>query len=131
MTSARIPSWWVLVGAETAEQIEHLFEDVMADLPMSHRELAEHEDLDVDPSTVTRWAKGETTPRPETMLAAVAIVRERLAELLNRASVAEDALEHLVAAEEAEDRRRESGDPDAGQQREEEIRALTEIVGEM
>ena len=98
MPSARIPSWWLVVGADTAFRLQELFAQVMAELPMSDTELARR--LDLNHSTVARWAKGQTTPSPEKMLKAVEEVRAHLDRLLERASGAQKALRILVAAEE-------------------------------
>ena len=55
----------------------------------------------MSPSTVTRWANGKTTPEPEMMLRAVEEARADLERKLEQASLAQKALKHLVAAEEA------------------------------
>lgn len=119
MSSARIPAWWVLVGAETATRMEDLFARVLADIPLSHKELADH--MNVNPSTVTRWANGKTTPPPGKMLEAVRAVREHLQPLLDRATFAEEALGHLVAAETAQEE-------DGGGLVQEEVTALNEML---
>ena len=96
-----IPSWWLSVGPDTAFRLEDLFAAVMAELPMPQKELATK--LDVTPVTLWRWAERKTTPQPETMLKAVKQVRDELHEQLDRASIAVEAFQHLVAAEEAAD----------------------------
>lgn len=93
----RIPNWWLSVGVDEAIRLQDLFAEVMAELPMAQVELAEK--VDVDPSTVIRWAKGRTTPRLETMLRVVEEVHAHLEPLLRRATVVEKALRHVIAAE--------------------------------
>ncbi len=100
MVRARIPTWWLVVGSDTAIRIQDVFSKVMAELPMSHAELATRL-KELSPSTVTRWANGQTTPEPEMMLRAVEEARADLERKLEQASLAQKALKHLVAAEEA------------------------------
>ena len=100
MVRVRIPGWWLSVGSDTAIRIQDVFTKVMAELPMSHAELATRLE-NLSPSTVTRWANGKTAPEPETMLRAVEEARADLERKLGQASVAQKALVHLVAAEEA------------------------------
>ncbi len=100
MVRVRIPGWWLSVGPDTAFRIQEVFTKVMAELPMSHAELATRLKK-MSPSTVTRWANGKTTPEPEMMLRAVEEARADLERKLEQASLAQKALTHLVAAEEA------------------------------
>ena len=100
MVRVRIPGWWLSVGSDTAFRVQDVFTKVMAELPMSHAELAGRLKK-MSPSTVTRWANGKTTPEPETMLRAVEEARADLERKLEQASLAQKALKHLVAAEEA------------------------------
>ncbi len=91
---------------------------------MSQRELAERLEDGPDPSTVTRWGKGETTPSAETMLEAVSAVRAFLEPLLERASIAEEALGHVVAAQKA----REAEGVGAGK---DEVEALEKLLEDL
>ena len=99
MVRVRIPYWWLAVGAENVTQIEKLFAEVIAGSPIPGSELAEH--FEVKPPTVWRWANGKNTPSLDTMQKAVEEVRTRLEQLLERASLAKEALQHVVAAEKA------------------------------
>lgn len=121
MSKARIPSWWIDVGGRTAQEMEDLFHRVMANLPMRHEDLAGR--LGVAQSTVTRWSKGQATPAPEKMKAAVEEVRQELEEQLRRAAAAEEALTHLQAVIEA------SG-ADDGNEQHREVQSLREALEE-
>ena len=99
MVVARIPTWWLDLGADAAGKLGKLFARVMEDLPMSQAELAKA--VKVDQSTVARWANGRTTPPPELMLKAVKAVQAHAENLLQRANTAHQALQHVAAAQEA------------------------------
>lgn len=100
MPKARFPSWWVTLGPDTASNLRQVFADVMNELPMSQRELARR--LGVDPSTVTRWAAGEAAPAAEKMLEAIEEVREYVKPLFKRASLAQEMIQQVIEADEAE-----------------------------
>lgn len=100
MTRVRFPSWWLAVGPDLAVRLEDLFAQVIKDLPMPQAELAEK--LQVDQSTVARWAKGKSPP-VETMAKAMEEVWEYLQPRFRRAEVAREAFQHLAAATVAED----------------------------
>ena len=99
MARVSIPYWFLAVGTERHIQIQALFAEVIAGSPIPGAELAEL--FEVKPTTVWRWANGKNTPSLDTMQQAVEEVRNRLEQLLQRASVAQEALQHVVAAEEA------------------------------
>ena len=79
------------------------FADVMSKAPSSNEEMAER--LGVSAPTVWRW-KGQNTPALETMRRTVTDVRTDLERLLNRASLVEQALEHVAASDQAKERGR-------------------------
>ena len=54
--------------------------------------------FDVEPSTVWRWAKGKSAPPLAEMREVVSTVRERLTELLEQATTAEDVLRLVTVA---------------------------------
>lgn len=121
---ARIPSWWLAVGADNAERLEELFVQVMQDLPMSQAQLAGR--IGVDQSTVARWARGRTTPPPGVMLQAVREVRDYLKPQFERASVASNAFQHLLSLAEDE----QAKGMQAGQEEVEAIKDLLESLEE-
>lgn len=125
MSEVRIPKWRVIVGTETANKLSDLFAQVMADLPMSQADLAGR--IEVDQSTVARWVKGakkRREPGLERMREAVDEVWAALQPICHRASVAQEALRHVVAAEKAT----EEDGLGAGK---EEVEALVELLEEL
>lgn len=99
MARVSIPYWFLAVGTERHIQIEKLFAEVIAGSPIPGSELAKR--FDVKPPTVWRWANGKNTPSLGTMVKAVDEVRDRLEQLLERASIAQEVLQHVVTAEKA------------------------------
>ncbi len=96
----RVPKWWVIgLGPEEIQAICKDFEERLAELPMSHQELASQ--LRVAHSTVGRWARGQTRPSLEDMIAAIDVISERLRELQTRVNWTARVLQAVQATQDA------------------------------
>jgi transcriptional regulator with XRE-family HTH domain len=99
MAPISVPQHWYWVATDQGMAMSMIFRELMADLPMSHTELAEK--LGVAQPTVSRWARGKTEPNLDLMVSTVEAVSERLAEQTKRAERARDvlaAVRRLMAA---------------------------------
>jgi len=99
MHYVNIPRWQLAVGSTPSLAVEMEFKAVLNDLPMSHSALAEK--LDIAQSTVSRWARGKTSPSLEQMVRTIDAVKDRLEELSERTDKAGRVIEAVQSATDA------------------------------
>lgn len=111
MNPIRVPKLAVVLPVDMdASEIYAVFEAALEVAPLSKSEIAER--LDVNQSTVSRWASGDARPSVEDMLRVLDIVEDRLAEIEARAERARSVLTAVDRAVELHDRYAETRERD-------------------
>ncbi len=126
MSETKIPSWWVDVGLQAAEEVYGRFRWAVSEMPLSQREIATQ--LGVDQTTVSRWARGRGDPTLEEMVQAISLIAQRTEELHSRTSNAAELLAAVQSVLEAAAERRLTRSDSAARPQREAFDRLQELL---
>ncbi len=91
MGESRVPTWYAATGLHAENQrVYDAFRQFLHNLPISYTALAEA--VGVSQPAVSRWASDVTHPSLDEMSAAVQVVRERLAAIMDEVDHFSDVL---------------------------------------
>lgn len=93
-------SWWARnINIEDWGNLETVLSEFFSDLPMTQGALAEQ--LGVDQTAVSRWAKGRTKPTRDEFVQSVELVDQRVKELVKRVEEARRLVEVIQSMRES------------------------------
>ena len=126
MPEIRVPRWWMVLGDPGMKAVEDPFRDVLERMPMSHRELARQ--LDVSQPTVSRWARGQSTPDYPTIIKAFEIIEERVKALETAATKCRTSIDLAEKALDLDKQFARDRDPKLGRKKEAAVDQLWAMV---